>query len=64
MKNGKEVPNCVPVTEELGKDSEWGTPELTKKMMKKFFIETIGGFYGLENAVHTENSELTPKQSD
>jgi len=33
MKNGKEVPNCVPVTEELGKDSEWGTPELTKKMM-------------------------------
>lgn len=34
MKNGKEVPNCVPVTEELGKDSEWGTPELTKKMMK------------------------------
>lgn len=33
MKNGKEVPNCVPITEELGKDNEWGTPELTKKMM-------------------------------
>ena len=33
MKNGKAVPNCVPVTEELGKDNEWGTPELTKKMM-------------------------------
>jgi len=34
MKNGKEVPNCVPATEELGKDNERGTPELTKKMMK------------------------------
>lgn len=34
MKNGKEVPNCVPITEELGKDNEWGTPELTKKMMR------------------------------
>lgn len=33
MKDGKKVPNCVPVTEELGKDNEWGTPALTKKMM-------------------------------
>ena len=33
MKGGKMVPNCVPVTEELGKDNEWGTPELTRKML-------------------------------
>jgi len=33
MKGGKMVPNCVPVTEELGKENEWGTPELTKKML-------------------------------
>lgn len=33
MKNGRMVPNCVPVTEELGKENEWGRPELTKKMM-------------------------------
>lgn len=35
MKNGKEVPNCIPITnEELGKENEWGTPALTKKMKK------------------------------
>jgi hypothetical protein len=33
MKNGKEVPNCVPITEELGKENEWGRPELTQKML-------------------------------
>ena len=33
MKNGKMVPNCVPVSEELGKDNEWGRPELTQKML-------------------------------
>ena len=32
-KNGKRVPNCVPVKEELGRDNEWGRPELTQKMM-------------------------------
>lgn len=32
-KNGKTVPNCVPVKEELGRDNEWGRPELTQKMM-------------------------------
>jgi hypothetical protein len=34
MKNGREVPNCVPVSEELGPENEWGTPELTKKMLE------------------------------
>ena len=33
MKGGKMVPNCVPVTEELGKDNEWGRPELTRKWL-------------------------------
>ena len=33
MKDGRKVPNCVPVSEELGKDNEWGTPELTQKML-------------------------------
>ena len=33
MKGGRMVPNCVPVKEELGRDNEWGRPELTKKML-------------------------------
>lgn len=33
MKNGRKVPNCVPVNEELGPENEWGTPALTKKML-------------------------------
>lgn len=33
-KNGKEVPNCVPVKEELGKENEWGTKALTRKYKK------------------------------
>lgn len=33
-KNGKQVPNCIPMSEELGKENEWGTPALTKKMKK------------------------------
>jgi hypothetical protein len=33
-KGGKEVPNCVPVKEALGKENEWGTPALTKKYKK------------------------------
>lgn len=33
-KNGKRVPNCVPTNEELGADNEWGTPALTRKMLK------------------------------
>lgn len=32
-KGDRMVPNCVPVSEELGKDNEWGTPELTRKML-------------------------------
>lgn len=33
MKDGKRVPNCVPIQEELGPENEWGTPELTRKML-------------------------------
>jgi hypothetical protein len=33
MKNGKEVPNCVPVEEELGRNNEWGRPEFTRKLL-------------------------------
>ena len=33
MKGGRRVPNCVPVNEELGKENERGTPELTRKML-------------------------------
>lgn len=33
MKDGKRVPNCVPIKEELGKENEWGRPELTRKWL-------------------------------
>lgn len=35
MKGGRQVPNCVPVSEELGKENEWGRPELTRKWLSQ-----------------------------